>query len=121
MARSPDEGYNEDEPVLLYLAALEARRTPNENEPHPDEAGERLARAPMVDPGPDGDGLAQQLGEGTPGSEANLARLEPAFVEHARSYAERHGMTYQAWQEAGVPDEVLARAGIGPDRDVSPP
>jgi len=43
----------------------------------------------------------------------DFGALEDAFVEHARSYSERKGISYSAWREAGVPAEVLRRAGIG--------
>jgi hypothetical protein len=55
------------------------------------------------------------------GAEAALARaeatedfagLEAAFIEHARSYSERKGISYSAWRESGVPADVLRRAGI---------
>jgi len=48
---------------------------------------------------------------------AGLSELEAAFAEHARSYSERKGISYTAWREAGVPAEVLRRAGISRSRD----
>ena len=42
----------------------------------------------------------------------DFSALEAAFVEHARSYSARKGISYSAWREAGVPAEVLRRAGI---------
>jgi len=44
--------------------------------------------------------------------------LEDAFVEHAASYSERKGISYDTWREAGVPAEVLERAGIRPQGQV---
>ena len=46
----------------------------------------------------------------------DLATLEAAFVEHAGSYSERKGISYAAWREAGVPADVLRRAGISRSR-----
>ena len=46
----------------------------------------------------------------------DLATLEAAFVEHAGSYSERKGISYAAWREAGVPADVLRRAGVGRSR-----
>ena len=43
---------------------------------------------------------------------ADFSALEAAFVEHAASYSERKGISYPAWREAGVPAEVLRRAGV---------
>ena len=45
-------------------------------------------------------------------STVDLAALEDDFVEAARSYGERKGITYAAWREAGVQASVLRRAGI---------
>jgi chromosome segregation ATPase len=42
----------------------------------------------------------------------DFAALEAAFVEHARSYSERKGISYSAWRESGVAADVLRRAGI---------
>jgi hypothetical protein len=44
---------------------------------------------------------------------SNTAELEAEFVEHAKGYAERKGISYAAWREAGVPAAVLRAAGIG--------
>lgn len=46
----------------------------------------------------------------------DFGALEAAFVENARSYSERKGISYSAWREAGVPADVLRRAGIGRSR-----
>jgi len=43
---------------------------------------------------------------------ADLPALEEAFVEVAAEYGERKGIDYQTWREAGVPADVLSRAGI---------
>ena len=39
--------------------------------------------------------------------------VEDAFVQVAKSYGERQGISYNAWREVGVPAPVLKRAGIG--------
>lgn len=44
---------------------------------------------------------------------ADMSALEAGFVEHARSYSSRKGITYAAWREAGVPAAILRKAGIG--------
>ncbi len=43
---------------------------------------------------------------------ANTGELEADFIEHAKGYAERKGISYGAWREAGVPASVLRAAGI---------
>ncbi len=38
--------------------------------------------------------------------------LERDFIEVAKAYSARRGITYTAWREAGVPAAVLREAGI---------
>ncbi len=38
--------------------------------------------------------------------------LEKAFIRVARSYGDRHDITYSAWRQVGVDADVLAKAGI---------
>ena len=42
----------------------------------------------------------------------DFAAFEAVFVEHAKPYSERKGISYSAWRESGVPADVLRRAGI---------
>ena len=42
----------------------------------------------------------------------DLEALEEGFVEAARSYGERKGITYAAWRAAGVDANTLRRAGV---------
>jgi hypothetical protein len=42
----------------------------------------------------------------------DMDALESAFVDAAREYSERKGISYTAWREAGVPAAVLKRAGV---------
>ena len=42
----------------------------------------------------------------------DLAAVEAGFVAAAKSYGERRGIAYEVWREAGVPSEVLQKAGI---------
>ncbi len=46
----------------------------------------------------------------------NLEELEAGFIEHARSYSERKGISYTAWRQTGVPAAVLKKAGISQTR-----
>ena len=43
---------------------------------------------------------------------ADIETLEAGFVEYAKAYSERKGISYAAWREVGVPAAVLKRAGI---------
>jgi hypothetical protein len=105
---SPD-----DQAVVRYLAALETRRSAPDTLPHPDEAAADLADFEFP-PGDDEEvaDLASELGKDVPGAGRNLADLEPAFVAAAAEYGRRHGITYDGWRNAGVSEDVLARAGI---------
>lgn len=42
----------------------------------------------------------------------DLKALEEGFIEAAKSYGERKGITYAAWRAAGVDANVLRKAGI---------
>lgn len=46
----------------------------------------------------------------------DLSEAEQEFVECAKEYSERKGISYAAWREAGVPASVLKEAGIGRTR-----
>ncbi len=45
---------------------------------------------------------------------ADLKRLETDFVKLAKQFSEQRGIGYGAWRDAGVPADVLKRAGIAP-------
>lgn len=42
----------------------------------------------------------------------DMDTLEAGFIENAKSYSERKGVSYTAWREFGVPAKVLREAGI---------
>ena len=46
------------------------------------------------------------------GEAVDLEALEKDFVNAAKEYSERKGITYSAWREAGVPAAALKEAGI---------
>lgn len=50
------------------------------------------------------------------GEVVNLAAAEKGFVKNAKAYSARKGLTYTAWREAGVPADVLKKAGIARTR-----
>ena len=45
-------------------------------------------------------------------SARDIGPLEKEFIEVAKSYGERNGITYTAWREIGVDAAVLKKAGI---------
>jgi hypothetical protein len=100
----------DDQAVVRYLASLETRRTAPETLPQPDSAAAGLASfEPPEAERPD---LEVELGKDTPGSRANLDELEAGFVAGAADYGRRHDIRWEGWRNAGVPEEVLERAGI---------
>ena len=48
----------------------------------------------------------------TMGTTVDLSAVEKGFVKAAKTYSERKGITYATWREAGVPADVLKKAGI---------
>ncbi len=46
------------------------------------------------------------------GRKVDLSSYEKAFVDNAKPYGERRGISYQAWRQLGVPASVLREAGI---------
>lgn len=100
-----------DEPVLRYVEALQTAAAAPERL-QPDREAARLAAE--TEAGDHDERLEQVLADGTPSSTEYLRRLEPAFVEGALEYGQRHGITYEGWLQSGVDPEVLARAGIAP-------
>jgi hypothetical protein len=105
-----------DDPVMQYLAAVQARLPAPTDFPQPDRIADDLASAEMMQP-TDDEALGPQVAAYTPGSEANVERLEDGFVAGAKEYARRHGIRYGAWIKAGVDPAVLERAGIHPEAD----
>jgi len=43
---------------------------------------------------------------------ADMAAFEAGFIEVAKSYSERKGISYSAWRQIGVPADVLRKAGV---------
>ena len=46
------------------------------------------------------------------GETIDLAAVEEGFVAAAKAYGQRRGISYEVWREAGVPADVLKKAGI---------
>jgi hypothetical protein len=47
---------------------------------------------------------------------ADLKTLESAFVKVAKTFSEKRGIRWSAWRDAGVPGDVLKKAGIARTR-----
>ena len=49
-------------------------------------------------------------------SSVDVKSLEADFVKIAKQFSENRGISYSAWRDAGVPPQVLKRAGISRTR-----
>jgi len=47
------------------------------------------------------------------GADVDLSELEEAFVDVAKNYGERKGISYASWRDIGIAAATLKRAGIG--------
>jgi hypothetical protein len=72
-----------------------------------DDSSDPLERVELIQSRLD---IEKALSEVTSGDD--LESLQKGFVEHAKSYSERKGVSYTAWRELGVPAKVLREAGI---------
>ena len=114
------EGREHGRIVRRYLEALEAHRPRPGRKRTPESVRARLAtideRLAQADPLSRLQLLQERMnlenelaaGSGT----VDLQSLEDQFVEVAAAYGRRKGITYSAWRGAGVPADVLRRAGV---------
>jgi len=115
------EGREQGRAVRRYLEALEAHKPKRGRKRTPESIQKRLAtieervgsadplsRLQLVQERMD---LQRELAAGQ--QKVDLSGLEKDFVGAAKFYAERKGITYAAWREAGVDPAVLKKAGIG--------
>ncbi len=115
------EGRQQGRAVRRYLEALESqrpkrgrRRTPEGIQKRLADVDERLSTADPLSPlhlTQERMNLERELTAGD--DNVDLEALEAEFVEAAREYGERKGITYQAWRQAGIEPRVLKAAGIG--------
>ena len=114
------EGRAQGHAVRVYLEALDANRPKRGRRRTPDSIKARMEKveAELADAAPlqrlqlvqERIDLEAELAAASPTDE--LDRLEQGFVEAARGYSERKGISYAAWREAGVPAATLKAAGI---------
>jgi len=115
------EGRAQGRAVRAYLEALEAHKPKRGRKRTPDSIKKRLDRIDVeletADPMKrlhlvqERIDLERELAASDDG--VDLTELERGFVESARSYSERKGISYAAWRELGVPAATLKAAGIG--------
>src|SRR3954464_1186071 len=114
------EGRAQGRAIREYLAALEAHRPKRGRKRTPDSIKKRLERIdielPEADPVQRVSLIQEQMDLeaelATMDAGSDLDALERAFVDYAREYSTRKGITYQAWRSVGVPPATLKAAGI---------
>jgi hypothetical protein len=114
------EGRAQGRAVRRYLEALETHRPRRGRKRTPDTMRKRLVRIEeelaMADPLRRLQLVQERLDlqeeVASYESRVDLEALEREFVDAARSYSERKGVSYAAWRELGVPAATLRRAGI---------
>ncbi|MCU0260036.1 MAG: hypothetical protein MUE78_03370 [Ilumatobacteraceae bacterium] len=114
------QGRAEGKAVRDYLEGLRSSKPKRGRKRTPDSIRKRLdaIEAELVDASPlDELKLVQERHDLTReletfGSGVDLSALEDRFVEVARSYSQRQGISYSSWREVGVEAAVLKRAGI---------
>jgi hypothetical protein len=115
------EGRNQGRSVRRYLEALEHNR-PKRGRKRTAESVQRdltrteediasadpLRRLELVQRRIDLQAELEKMG-----TTVDITALETEFVAVAKPYAQRKGISYEAWREAGVPAATLKAAGIG--------
>ena len=113
-------GRSEGRAVRDYLEALEANR-PKRGRKRTTESitrrleaielelgsSDALTRVNLIQERMDLQDERANLGQGV-----DIATLEAAFVEAAKNYSDRRGISYAAWREAGVDANILKAADI---------
>jgi hypothetical protein len=113
-------GRSEGKAVRDYLDALRANKPKRGRKRTPDSIKRRLAAidTQLADADPlnelrliqERHDLTDELA--TMGQAVDLEAIEGAFVNVAKAYSERQGISYAAWREVGVEASVLKKAGI---------
>lgn len=121
------KGREQGRKVRDYLAALELERRPGRQmdrgtieaklpdiQAKIDEEPDPAKRVELIQKRLDLEERLVELGDAP-----DLEALEQGFVEAAKEYSERKGISYPAWREAGVPAAALKQAGIPRTRRTS--
>jgi lipoate-protein ligase A len=114
------DGRNQSKTVRRFLEALDAHKPKRGRKRTPESIKKRLAvveeEIPNADPLTKLSLIQERLDlteelerlEETP----DLDNLKEAFVEVAKDYSDRKGVTYDAWRAVGVDPATLKEAGI---------
>ena len=115
-----EQGRAEGKAVKEYLEALRNNKPKRGRKRTPDSIKTRLAviEAELADASAVAElQLVQErrdLTDELEGMDENtdLTELENAFVDVAKSYSDRKGISYASWRDVGVTPATLKRAGI---------
>jgi hypothetical protein len=113
-------GRNEGAAVRNYLEALRSNKPKRGRKRTPDSIKARLAAIDAALPTASAieelhmtqerrDLQAELTATGT---KVDIAGLESAFVQVAKGYSERQGISYATWRDIGIDAAVLKKAGI---------
>lgn len=113
------QGRRESRAIKAYLEALKSRRpgrpvTPESVRKRIESIDERLAaeddplkQLELRQEKIDAEGTLKEVE-----SKEDIDELERGFIDAAKPYSERKGISYTAWRQVGVPARVLKEAGI---------
>jgi hypothetical protein len=114
------EGRAHGRAIRVYLEALQANKPKRGRKRTAESIKKRLAEIERDMPTATGlrklelaqerINLTRELSAGD--GSVDLGSLEKDFVEAAKSYSDRKGISYAAWREVGVPAATLKKAGI---------
>ena len=113
-------GRHESKVVRDYLEALRANKPKRGRKRTPDSIKNRLkaienelgdadplTEVKLVQERMDLQNELENMGAGT-----DVSELEGQFVDVAKSYSERQGISYAAWRAVGIEPAILQKAGI---------
>lgn len=114
------EGRSQSRAVRGYLEALDAhrpkrgrKRTPESMQARIDKIAQDIDTAdPLKKLGLVQERLDLQREIDTAETKVDLAALEAEFIDAAKAYSTRKGISYTAWRELGVQASTLKNAGI---------
>lgn len=114
-------GRVEGRAVRDYLEALRANKPKRGRKRTPDSISKKLAEIEAELPFADAvrqlrlvqDQFDLRAELEATGDTVDVVALEAQFVQVAKQYGARNGISYAAWRQVGVPAAVLQAAGIG--------
>ena len=116
------EGRRQGNAVRRYLVALKDNKPRRGRAPKPENLKAKLAeieaKLAKADPLQElqlrqaRKDVEKRIASGATETTVDIAELEAAFIEVGAEYGERKGIDYSTWREAGVPADVLSKAGI---------